>query len=76
MRKTAIRAAAGAALLTALSPTGGEAEEAQQAGSGSRYASIGREGDMVLLLDQQQGILYQCPVTYRGRCFERSRVGN
>jgi len=76
MENIAMRGAAGAALLAALTQAGGEPAQAQQGWSGGRYAAIGRDSEMVLLLDQQQGIIYQCPITYRSTCFERSRVEN
>ncbi|HEX8216051.1 MAG TPA: hypothetical protein VF577_01185 [Allosphingosinicella sp.] len=76
MRNIAIRFAAAGALLAALAQAGGESANAQQGWNGARYAAIGRDAEMVLLLDQQQGIIYQCPIAYRTRCFERSRVGD
>ena len=76
MRRMAAKAAAAGTLIAALTQTGGEQALAQQGPNGARYAAIASDAEMVLLLDQQQGIIYQCPVTYRSRCFERSRVEN
>lgn len=74
MKTILTRAAVAAALLVPLSQAGGEAALAQQTGGSARYAALGREADHVLLLDQQQGIIYQCPINYESRCFRRSYV--
>jgi hypothetical protein len=74
MKRIAGKTVTAGALLAALTQAGGEPAVAQQSSSAARYAAIGRDAEMVLLLDQQQGIIYQCPITYRGSCFERSRV--
>jgi hypothetical protein len=75
MSRIAMRAIAAAAIMTALTQAGGEPARAQDAWSGARYTAIARDAEAVLLLDQQQGIIYHCPITYRSTCYERSRVG-
>ncbi len=74
MKNMAMRTVIGGAVLAVLAQAGGEVAQAQQGSNGARYAAIGRDPDGVLLLDQEQGIIYQCPVSHRSRCFERSRV--
>ena len=74
MKTILARLAIGATLLLPLSQAGSEAALAQQGCAGARYAAIGREAEYILLLDQQAGIIYQCPTGYRGRCFRRSHV--
>jgi hypothetical protein len=66
------RAGIAGALLLCLAQAGGGAASAQQ--GGGRYGAIGREGNAVLLLDQEQGIIYRCPMDYAGRCIRQSWV--
>lgn len=73
MQSFGTRVAIGGALLLCLSPLGGEAAVAQQYGGG-RYGAIGRDAESVLLLDQQEGVIYRCPINYVSRCFRQSSV--
>jgi len=75
MNKLLGRAAIGGALLLSLSQAGGQAALAQQSCGGGRWAAIGREADAVLLLDQQEGVIYRCPMNYVSRCYRQSSVG-
>jgi len=61
------------ALLLALAQVGGAAT-AQQYGGGGRYGAIGRDAESVLLLDQQEGVIYRCPTNYVGRCWRQSSI--
>lgn len=74
MGNFATRVGIGGALLLCLSQVGGEAAVAQQYGGGGRYGAIGRDAESVLLLDQQDGIIYRCPTNYVSRCHRQSSV--
>ena len=74
MKTLLSRLAIGGALLLPLSQAGGQPALAQHSASGARYAAIARAADHVLLLDQVDGIIYQCPTDYESRCFRRSYV--
>ena len=73
MGNRVMRAGICGALLLCLSQLGGEAAVAQQV-SGGRYGAIGRDAESVLLLDQQEGIIYRCPTNYVSRCYRQSSV--
>lgn len=67
------RASIAAIAVVVLSQTGPIAAAAQEACSG-RYSVVARDSESVLILDQQQGTLYECPTRVAVRCYRGSSV--